>query len=114
MLRLAELVRTLDGVEAAEVERWVARGWVVPESEEGAVVFGEVDVARVRLIAEIRRDCEIDEETIPVVLGLLDQVYALRRGLKEILEVLEEQPEDVRKAVAAAISRRHADQTASS
>jgi hypothetical protein len=50
---------------------------------------------------------------MPVVLSLLDQVYALRRGLKEILEILGEQPEDVRQAVAAAFSRRHADETAS-
>jgi chaperone modulatory protein CbpM len=113
MIRLDEVVRAVGGVEAAEIERWVAKGWVVPEGNHDGPVFRQVDVARVRLIAEIHRDCDIDEETMPVVLSLLDQVYALRRGLKEILEILGEQPEDVRQAVAAAFSRRHADETAS-
>lgn len=109
---LGDLLRTVEGVEAAEVERWVAMGWVVPDRATGELRFTEVDVARVRMIAEIHRDCAVDEETMPVVLGLLDQVYTLRRGLKEILEILAEQPADVREAVAAALSRRHDRETA--
>jgi len=110
---LADLLQTIHGLERAELERWVALGWVVPDRAAGELRFTEVDVARVQLIAEIHRDCAIDEETIPLVLGLLDQVYTLRRGLKEILEVLAEQPADVRKTVAAALSRRHEGETAS-
>lgn len=113
MTRLDDLLGMIGDVEAAEIERWVALGWVVPESGEDGYLFRQVDVARVRLIAEIRRDCAIDEETVPVVLGLLDQVYTLRRGLREVLAAVAEQPEEVREAVAAALSRRHEAGTAS-
>jgi chaperone modulatory protein CbpM len=112
MIALDELIRLAGGgVDRAEIERWVRLGWVAPEPGQGGYVFRQVDVARVRLIAEIRRDCDIDEETMPVVLRLLDQVYTLRRGMREILEALAEQPEDVRQAVASSLSRRHADET---
>ena len=112
MIALDELVRLVGGVDGVEIERWVRLGWVTPEPGEEGYVFRQVDVARVRLIADIRRDCDIDEETIPVVLRLLDQVYALRRGMREILEAVAEQPEEVRRAVASSLSRRHADETA--
>jgi chaperone modulatory protein CbpM len=112
MIGLADLLQTVQGLERAEIERWVAMGWVMPDRAAGELRFTQVDIARVRLIAEIHRDCAVDEETMPVVLGLLDQVYTLRRGLKEILEILAEQPADVREAVAAALSRRHDGETA--
>lgn len=79
-----------------ELISWVERGWVVPETADTAMVFHEIDVARVRLIHDLRRDLDIDEDTMPVVLSLLDQVYELRGTLKSLLRALESQPPDVR------------------
>jgi chaperone modulatory protein CbpM len=104
MTGLDELLRLVE-LDAAELERWIGNGWVRPEREAGGYVFDNVDVARVRLIVEIRRECAIDDEALPVVLSLLDQVYALRRGMRSIMSVLEDQPEEVRRAVAQALEQ---------
>jgi chaperone modulatory protein CbpM len=53
----------------------------------------------VRLIRELRYDLAIDEEALPVVLQLLDQVYALRRRLRATYQAIETQPPDIRKAL---------------
>jgi chaperone modulatory protein CbpM len=37
---------------------------------------------------------KIDEEAMPVVLGLLDQVYALRKRLNSLAEAIENLPPD--------------------
>ena len=58
-------------------------------------VFREVDVARVELIREIRHDFAVDDEAVPLVLGLLDQVYELRRHLRRLCDALASQPEEV-------------------
>ncbi|HUB96690.1 MAG TPA: chaperone modulator CbpM, partial [Stellaceae bacterium] len=74
----------IGGLEVTELERWIVERWVLPEEGDGGYVFHEIDVARVRLIVELRRDLAIDDEAMPVVLGLLDQVYALRRRMRGI------------------------------
>ena len=37
-----------------------------------------------RLILELREDMAVNEEALPVVLSLLDQLYELRRRLREM------------------------------
>src|SRR6185295_236750 len=88
-----------------ELIGWVERGWVLPEAEETGFVFQEIDVARVRLIYDLRRDLDVGEDAIPLVLSLLDQVYELRSVLKGVLHALEAQPPDVRRAVLSALGR---------
>ena len=73
------------GIEAAELEHWIEERLILAEAQEG---FEEVDVARAHLIVELRRDFALDEEAVPVVLSLLDQVYALRRQVRALAEAL--------------------------
>ena len=55
-------------------------------------LFHEVDIARVELILDIRREFTVDEETLSLVLGLLDQVYSLRRQMRRLCGAIESQP----------------------
>lgn len=87
----------------AELTIWIERGWVRPEPAGAGWVFQEIDVARVRLIHDLRRDMDLTEDTVPLVLSLLDQVYALRGELRAVLRAVEAQPEPVRSALRAAI-----------
>jgi chaperone modulatory protein CbpM len=96
---LLQIVR----VEESELRHWIESGWVLPEGDTGRWVFHEVDVARVRLIAEIRYDLAIDDGALPVVLSLLDQLYGLRRELQALCGAVAAQPSEVRDAIAAAI-----------
>jgi chaperone modulatory protein CbpM len=96
----AELLRLLRGLDADELERWIENRWVLPEPAEGDAVFDEVDVARAQLIRDLR-EILADEEAVPVVLSLVDEVYALRRRLSALCTALDRSPEDVRRAVAA-------------
>jgi chaperone modulatory protein CbpM len=62
-------------------------------------VFSDLDVARVCLICDLVHDMAVDEETVPLVLSLLDQVYALRRQMNALTGAIQRQPEDVRRAI---------------
>ena len=59
-------------------------------------------MARVRLIRELRHDLEIEEETLPVVLSLLDQLYANRRRLRALSEAVAAEPAETRARVLRA------------
>lgn len=107
MIGFDELVRRFAGLEAVELSRWVENRWILPEREDGREAerwtFHEVDVARIELILHIRREFALDEETTSLVLGLLDQVYSLRRQMRRLCHALESQPPEVRAAVQQAL-----------
>src|ERR1700733_7420382 len=98
-----EVTALFSDLTQVELVRWVEQGWVVPDAEDNAFVFREIDVARVRLIHDLRRDMEVGEDAIPLVLSLLDQVYELRSRMNAILRALSSQSEDVRVAVLDAL-----------
>lgn len=87
----------------AELLAWVERGWVLPESAETGWVFHDIDVARVQLIHDLRRQMDVGEDSMSLVLSLLDQVYDLRSRLHAVLRAVEAQPDDVRAAIRAAL-----------
>lgn len=89
MIPLDEVLRLVAGLRAAELEAWIAEGWVRPERQAGAPVFAAVDVARVRLIVELREELEVGEGAMPVVLSLLDQLYAERARLRRLRDAVE-------------------------
>lgn len=98
-----ELLRRFAGLDRAEVYRWVENRWVLPDAQGETWVFREVDIARVELILHIRRDYAVDDEATSLVLGLLDQVYSLRRQMRRLCDALESQPSEVREAVRRAL-----------
>ncbi|MEX2650210.1 MAG: chaperone modulator CbpM [Alphaproteobacteria bacterium] len=97
---LAELAR-LVAVTESELEAWVAEGWVRPVRSGDAWEFGEIDVARARLIHEVRVDFEVGSEAVPLVLSLVDQLHAARRDVRALIEALAREPADVRERILA-------------
>ena len=111
MIALDEVLARLHGLDRSELGRWVENRWVLAEHHGDRLLFREVDVARIELIQEIRRDFAVDDETVPLVLGLLDQVYELRRQLRRLCDALASQPDEIREAVQQALPRAEGRQT---
>jgi chaperone modulatory protein CbpM len=105
-LREAQVVELVGRLSVTELRLWCEAGWVAPAQPgspgEAGAVFDEVDVARVRLVCELRDDLGLDEGAIPVVLSLVDQLYGLRRELRALARAVEQQPDEVAAPVRAA------------
>jgi chaperone modulatory protein CbpM len=103
MKTLSEVVVLVGRVDRVELHHWVELGWVVPERPADAArtepAFSDIDIARVRLICDLRHDLAVEEETMPLVLSLLDQLYTQRRQMKALMGALQRQPDDVRRAI---------------
>ncbi|WPB87049.1 chaperone modulator CbpM [Sediminicoccus rosea] len=82
MITLDILCARFTRLRIEDLQGWITEGHVRPEREGGQLVFTELDVERVRLILELRHDMAVNEEALPVVLSLLDQLYELRRRLR--------------------------------
>ena len=105
MIGFDELARRFAGLDRVELTRWVDNRWLLPDEEGGRWVFHDVDIARVELILDIRRECAVDDEAMPLVLSLLDQLYSLRRQLRRLSDALEAQPLEVQEAIRHAIPK---------
>ena len=84
-----------------ELRLWVREGWVRPAMSETGPLFDDLDVARLRLLCDLRKDMALPSNAVPVVLTLIDRLHQTRRDLYTLLEALEDQPDSVRHAVVA-------------
>jgi chaperone modulatory protein CbpM len=103
MLSETALVATIPGLDAQTLRRWIDHGWICPCDDGDEVSFDGTDIARVRLVYELRMELEIDENSLPVVLSLLDQLYASRRAFNALSTAVQAQPPEVRALIDAAL-----------
>ena len=88
----------------SELVSWIEQSWVQPEIiDAGIWQFHDIDIARVRLIYDLRREIGTPEDQVPLVLSLLDQVYELRSIVKAVSRAVMTLPPESRDLVAAAL-----------
>jgi chaperone modulatory protein CbpM len=104
-MHLEMVVTLVPDVPASELTDWIARGWVLPSGTPPDWRFAEIDVARVRLVRELRHGMGVEEDSVALVLSLLDQMYHLRRRLSAVLDAADRQPAPLRDALLAALAR---------
>lgn len=80
---MQQVVREV-GIAESDLQLWIEQRWVLPSRTGDDFLFDDVDLARARLIRELRSDMMVNEEAIPVVLSLLDQIHSLRRTLARV------------------------------
>lgn len=90
--QLCGLIRAL---EEHTLRQWVNSGLVRAHSHE-PLQFDEADVARVHLICQLHYEMAVDEETLPLIVSLIDQLYSLRRSARAVNAAIAEESEDVR------------------
>ncbi len=101
MITIDLLITDIPGLRRQDLDRWIANDWVRPDGESGHPLFREIDVARIRLIRELRDEMDVNEDALPVVLSLLDQLYDLRRRVRDLAEALDRNTaDDVRRALS--------------
>jgi len=103
MVEEREVIDLVQGLTVRRLRVWIKRGWVMPvqQSQQGSI-FNEIDVARIQLITQLKTDLALNDEAIPVVLSLIDQVHGLRYELKSLARAVEAQQESVQRKILMA------------
>jgi len=105
MRRTVEEALAAVEISQRDLELCVKENWVLPEREGEHLAFDEIDLARLRLIAELRRDLAVNDEAVPLVLHLIDQLHLLNNCLDAVGEALQRLPEEHRRDVERVIGR---------
>lgn len=59
------------------LEQFIVEKWVLPFNQ-AEMLFDDEDIARINLICELRNDLGVNDEAVPIILSLLDQLHHLR------------------------------------
>jgi chaperone modulatory protein CbpM len=90
------IISKLDFLDRAQLDRetlevWIEEEWLVPSGTATEPAFSEADLARAKLIRDLRQDLGINDEGVGVILNLLDQVHGLRKALADMLQFVRQQ-----------------------
>jgi chaperone modulatory protein CbpM len=72
------------------LEQWVDAGWLMPSQDSGRPRFSDVDFARAQLIGDLK-DLGVNDDGIPIILDLIDQLHGLRYLVHELLSTMRTQ-----------------------
>lgn len=96
--RLTDVI-AIERIKRQDLQAWIEQRWVLPVQQDGEWWFDAVDLARVRLVKSLIDDMEIDRETVPILLSLIDQVHHMRARLSQLAAAVGKQPDPVRRAI---------------
>ena len=99
MTEFGELIEQIAPLQKEDLELWVRESLVISEAEGEDVRFSELECARVRLLCTLRYDLEVDNETLPLILSLLDQLYETRGKLHALTSAITAQSPEVRDSI---------------
>ena len=74
---------TYAGLEMQTLDLWLEQRWLIPDQTFG-MNFSDVDLARARLIRDLKTGFGVNDEGIDVILHLMDQFHGLRRALDQL------------------------------
>ena len=104
MMAETELLAAIEVLDVDTLQRWIVLGWIRPLQDDAGTRFDAADVERVRLICDLHFELQIEEDAMPVVLSLMDQLYAARRSLRRLATAVAAQPAAVRGQIAELVS----------
>jgi chaperone modulatory protein CbpM len=89
-------------LESGALEAWIEDGWLLPRDNGEAGPFSEIDLARAQLIRDLGK-LGVNDEGIPVILDLVDQLHGLRSTLRDLLSTIGAQPAAARSKLLSGI-----------
>ncbi|MFO1106683.1 MAG: hypothetical protein U1E34_11325 [Amaricoccus sp.] len=103
MMLIEELTATITRLRRGDLEAWIRDELVAPTPGSEPPAFSEMECARVRLLCTLTYELEVEGETLPLVVSLLDQLYETRQKLLSLTAAVTAEDPAVRRAILARI-----------
>ncbi len=104
MLTERDVVARVQRLTVTRLRVFVTHGLIKPADETPR--YSEADIARAALICNLEDELGFDEDDVPVLLNLIDQIHGLRSELRGLIEAVEGLPPDMRATVRMRIEQR--------
>jgi chaperone modulatory protein CbpM len=71
-------------IQVQTLDFWLEQEWLVPGRVAAEMNFSDIDVARGRLIQDLKTGFGVNDEGVDVILHLLDQLHGFRRAFEDL------------------------------
>lgn len=71
-------------LDVPTLDAWIEAEWLLPLANGKRFQFSDADLARARLIQDLKIDFGVNDEGIAIILHLLDQLHGLRCLVRDI------------------------------
>jgi chaperone modulatory protein CbpM len=71
-------------LDVPTLHAWIEVEWLLPLANGKTFQFSDTDLARARLIQDLKIDFGVNDEGIAIILHLLDQLHGLRCLVRDI------------------------------
>lgn len=102
-----ELLQHLPDLSAEALDALTAAGIIQPVQAGDGPHFRDIDAARVRLALDLEDAYGLDNESLGLVLSLIDQLHGLRGEMRAVLGALAEEPPETRARLRGVIRETH-------
>ena len=92
-------------IDRPTLENYISREWLRPIYQPTGWYFEDIDIARAELICHLIQDININEESIDIVLLLIDQLYTARNHIKNLTRSISGQPQEVQNQIMMVIKQ---------
>ncbi|MEQ8398674.1 chaperone modulator CbpM [Thalassobaculum sp.] len=106
MMLETDVLAQIRGLTRTRLRICIEQEWVRPARGDRGHAFDDLDVARLRLIAELTEDLQVNDDAVPIILSLVDQVHGLKRRLRLLDEAIAQQDDAVRGRIAEHVQAR--------
>ncbi len=111
MMQFDDLIASIDELRREDLDEWLAESLVSSQHADEGPVFSDAECARVRLICTLRYDLDVETDTLPLVMQLIDELHATRRRLRQLSGAVMTQDETVQETVVGLLRQRLEDET---
>ena len=106
MMKEKDVLAQIEGLTVTRLRICIEEAWVRPARDTAGHVFDDLDLARLRLICELTTDMAVNDDAVPIILSLIDQVHGFRRQLRALEQAISAQDDAVKADVAALLQDR--------
>ncbi len=104
MLTKSEMLSRIDRLSKSRLDICVTQSWVTPRQGDDGPVFDAFDAARLQLIVDLTEDMAVNDDAVPIILSLVDQLHTMRARLRALDRAVADQDDAVADAIAARLA----------
>ncbi len=101
-----EVVAQVDELTPGRLQAYLRCHVISPLPSEAGPRYRDADLARLRLLCHLSDCYDLSEDALALVMSLIDQLNTARGDLRAVMQVLAEQPDDIRGPLWRAIRDR--------
>lgn len=98
-----DLIAAIEDLTEPRLSRYVALRVIQPVLSDHGDQFRDLDLARARLLTELSEFYDLDDDSLQLVIRLVDEMHGLRGELETLIAAISQEPDDARSRFIARV-----------